>query len=228
MSKKLKSEDLEQDLLIEYSSRFVYFYNQNKAAVWGGGIALVLIIALSVGYFFYTNQQESQAQELLGIAEEQFSRGNFEVALHGNDGDFTLGFIQIADNYGRTEAGNLAKYYAAVSEYELGNYESALNHIEGFDVPRGILGVSPVSFHAIILLELERFDEAADKFVRAAEWDENEATTPYNLFEAAQAYLEAGNEDRARELVNRVLDEYGSSQIATRAQRLKGQLAVQS
>lgn len=226
MSKKLRSEDLEQDLLIEYSSRFVHFYNQNKAAVLGGGFAIILAVGLTIGYFVYSAQQESDAQELLGVAEQALSMGNFEVALHGDEADFTLGFAQIADNYSRTSAGNLATYYAAVSEFELGNYESALEFIKRFNPPSGILGVSPISLHAIILLELERFEDAAAMFVRAAEWDENSATTPYNYFEAAQAYLEAGNVDRAERYVDRILERYSSSDIASRAERLKGEIAV--
>lgn len=226
MNKKLRSEDLEQDLLIEYSSRFMHFYNQNKAVVIGGGLGIILAVGLVVGYFVYTSQQESEAQELLGIAEQSLSMGNFEVALHGDEDDFTLGFAQIANNYSRTSAGNLATYYAAVTEFELGNYESALDYIKRFNVPSGILGVSPISLHGIILLELESFEEAAEMFVKAAEWDENSATTPYNYFEAAQAYLEAGDAERAERYVDRILDRYSSSTVASRAERLKGELAL--
>ncbi|TVR28291.1 MAG: hypothetical protein EA390_12435 [Balneolaceae bacterium] len=226
MSKKLSKEDLEQDLLIEYSSRFVHFYSQNKAAVLGGGVAIILVIGLIIGYVIYSGQQESRAQELLGVAERSLAQGDFETALHGDDEDLTLGFVQIANNYSRTDAGNLAKYYAAVSEYELGNYESALDFIKQFNVPRGILGVSPISLHAILLAELDRYDEAARKFEEAARWDENEATTPYNLFEAAQAYLEVEKPQESRRLLDEILEKYPTSQIASRAQRLRGQIAA--
>jgi TolA-binding protein len=226
MSKKLKAEDLEQDLLIEYSSRFVHFYNQNKAVVLGGGFGLVVAIAAIVGYFWYNSAQESQATELLGIAERSLAVGDFETALYGDDEEFTLGFVQIADNFSRTSSGNLAHYYAAVSEFELGNYDNALSHIERFNVPSGIIGVSPMTLQGNILIELERFDEAARVFERAANWDENSATTPANLFEAAQAHLEAGNRAEAERLVDRILTEYPNSQVANRAQRLKGALAA--
>lgn len=225
MGKGLKREDLEQDILIEYSSRFMYYYQNNKATVIGGGLAIVLLIGLVIGYFVYTNQQEQQAQDLLGVAEEQFMRGNYETALLGDDTEFTIGFAQIADNYGRTNAGNLANYYAAVSEFELGNYEAALERINRFDVPRGIVGVSPLTLHAIILSELDRYEEAADKYVKAAEWNENPSTTPLNLMEAAHAYREAGNQTKALEMVNRILEDYPNSQQATEAQRLRGLLS---
>jgi len=226
MSKKLSKEDLEQDILIEYSSRFMHFYSQNKAAVWGGSLGIVLAIGLVIGYFIYTSQMEQEAQVLLGVAEQSLMEGNFEQALYGDDDEFTLGFVQIARNYSRTEAGNLANYYAAVSEYELGNFEEALEHIKNFSPPRGILGVAPISLHAIILLDLERYDDAAREFERAARWDENSSTTPYNLFEAAQAHMEAGNNQRALELIDRIIDEYPNSQQFSRAQRLRGMLTA--
>lgn len=222
MSKGLKKEDLEQDILIEYSSRFMYFYEQNKAAVIGGGIGIVLVIGLIIGYFVYSHQQEEEAQNLLGIAEESFMQGNYETALYGDEDEFTIGFEQIADNYSRTNAGNLANYYAAVSEYEMGNYEEALNYIQNFDVPDGIMGVAPISLHATILTEINRYEEAGEMFVRAADWNENNSTTPYNLLEAATAFREAGNTEQALQQINRILDEYSNSEQATEAKRLKG------
>ncbi|WP_069131347.1 tetratricopeptide repeat protein [Rhodohalobacter halophilus] len=226
MSKRLKNEDLEQDLLIEYSSRFVHFYNQNKAAVLGGGISFVLVIGLLIGYFYYSAQQEQRAQNLLSIAEQALFQGDFQTALHGDDEEFTLGFAQIANNFSRTDAGNLAKYYAAVSEYELGNFESSLSYIESFSKPRGILGVPPSVFHATLLLEMERFEDAASLFEQAAGWDENNATTPANLYQAAQAYDAAGLTTEANRVLDQILRDYPNSQVIARAERMKGALAV--
>jgi tetratricopeptide (TPR) repeat protein len=224
MSKGLKKEDLEQDILIEYSSRFMYFYENNKGAVIGGGVGIVVVIGLIIGFFVYSGQQEEEAQNLLGIAEEQLMQGNYETALYGNEQDFTLGFEQISNNYPRTNAGNLATYYAAVSDFELGNMESALQRMQNFDVPDGIMGVAPLSLHAILLSELDRYEEAAEKYIEAAEWNENASTTPYNLLEAANAYNEAGNTDQAIQVVDRILEDYPNSLQAAEANRLKGLL----
>ncbi|MCC5941391.1 MAG: tetratricopeptide repeat protein [Balneolaceae bacterium] len=226
MSKKLSKEDLEQDILIEYSSRFMYFYNQNKATVIGGGLGIVLVIGLIIGYVFYSNQQSQQAQVLLGVAEQALMQGDIERALYGDEDEFTLGFVQIARNYGRTSSGNLANYYAAIAEFELDNYEEALEYIKRFSPPRGILGVAPISMHANILMELGRYEDAARQFERAANWDENSSTTPYNLFEAAQAYMEAGNNQRAIQHLENILAEYPNSPQATRAQRMLGMIAA--
>lgn len=221
MSKKTMSAD-EQDMLLEYSSRFMYYYSQNKAVVIGGIIAIIALIALGIGYVIYSGQQEAEAAVRIGVAEQELMMGNFETALYGDEEEFTLGFVQIANNYGRTSSGNLAKYYAAVAEYELGNYSDALNHIESFNPPRGILGIAPISMHGNILIELEQYEEAASIFEKAADWDENDSTTPENLYEAAQALIEAGNNQRAAEHLNTILSDYAGSQTATRAERTLG------
>lgn len=226
MSKKLSKEDLEQDLLIEYSSRILHFYNTNKAAVWGGGIAIVLTIGLTIAYVVHSSQQEDTARELLSIAEQEFLQGNYETALDGSEAEFTLGFNQIAANYENTTAGNLSSYYAAASYFELGDYETALQYIEMYEVPSGVIGVSPISLHASILSELERYDEAAAMFERAANWDLNESTTPLNLFSAAEAYREAGMNAEAESAIDTILEEYPNTPVAVRAERLKGLLAV--
>lgn len=226
MSKKLSKEDLEQDLLIEYSSRILHFYNQNKAAVWGGGIAIVLAIGLGVGYVIHSTQQEETARELLSVAEQEYLQGNYETALNGSEADFTLGFIQIAANYEGTTAGNLANYYAAASEFELGMYEDALMYIQNYNVPEGVVGVSPISLHASILAELDRYGEAASMFERAANWDTNDSTTPLNLYSAAESYREAGLNEEAKQVVDTIMDEYPNSPVSVRAERLKGLLAT--
>lgn len=228
MNKKLSKEDLEQDLLIEYSSRIVYFYNQNKAAVLGGGLAIILSIALVIGFFIYSSQQEQEAQILLGTAEQALLQNDFERALYGNDDEFTLGFTQIARNYNRTDAGNLAYYYSAVAEFELGNYEESLSYIENYSVPRGVLGVTAISMHGIILAELNMYEEAATMFEKAAGWDNNDSTTPQNLFEAAQAYIEIGNNQKALEHLNTILRDYPNHALSSRSERMIGQLTVSS
>ena len=223
---KLKKEEIEQDILIEYSSRFMHFYQTNKAAVIGGGVGIVLVIGLIIGYVIYSGQQEQEASVLLGMAEQELMMGNYETALYGNDEEFTLGFVQIANNYSGTDSGNLAHYYAAVSEFELGNYQDALSYIEDFTPPKGILGVSAIALHANILLELENFTEAAEQYERAAEWDENNATTPANLFEAAQAYQRADNIQMATTHLQRIVNEFPNSSQAPRAERTLGNIAA--
>lgn len=225
---RLKDENLEQDLLIEYSTRSLQFYRDNKVAVISGGFALVLIIGLAIGYVFYSSQQEDEAQILLSSAEQYLLQGDYQRALYGDDQALTLGFSQIADNYGQTDAGNLASYYSAVVEYELENYEEALRYIQRFDVPEGIVGVGPISLQAVIQSELGEHEQAARTFLRAANWNENDSTPPYNLLEAALSFREAGMNEQAVEQLDKIITQYPNSQQYAQAQKLKGMLTART
>jgi hypothetical protein len=226
MSKKQVKEELEQDVLLETFSRAQSFYDSNKNAVIGAAIAVLVIIGGSVGYYYYSSAQENQAQQLMGQASQAYLQGNYQQALTGSEADFTVGFEQIINNYSMTDAANLARYYAAVSEFKIGNPQEALRYIQQYDIPEGIMGVGPLSFYGVVLTDLGNHTEAAEMFVQAAEWDQNESTTPYNYMEAAKAFHDAGNSAKAQEYANMIINDYSNSSQVAAAQRLLGMLAT--
>ena len=226
MSKKQVQEELERDPLLETFSRAQGFYENNKTTVYGGLLAIILIVGGAIGYYYYSTAQEEKAQTLMADASVFYMNSNYQKALTGSEEDFTVGFEQIINNYSGTDAANLARYYAAVCEYNLGNIEQAVTYIEDYEIPEGILGVGPISFHAVVMTDLGNHSDAAELYVKAAEWDQNDATTPYNYLEAANAYYDAGNQSEAKKYAQLVVDEYSNSDQTAQAQRLLGMLAV--
>jgi hypothetical protein len=226
MANKQVRQELERDPLLDTFSKAQSFYDNNKIAIIVGIVALIVVIGGAIGYYYYSNAQESEAQKLMAPATQDYMRGNYQEALTGSKTDFTVGFEQIIDNYSGTDAANLARYYAAVSEYHLGNAQQALDYMSEFDVPDGILGVAPLSFQGVLWTEVGNHAKAADSYVKAAEWDQNDATTPYNYLEAAHAFYDAGNQSQARMYAQIIVDEYSSSQQNAEAQRLLGMLAT--
>lgn len=228
MSKRLSREELETDALVTSYAYATTVYREHKAAIIGGVIAVIVLVGGIIWYIQHSAAQETNAREAITFAEQQFLNGNFETALYGSEEELEPGFVEITQRYGRTTAGNLAYYYAAVSYAELSEYESALDMIKNFDRPRGVMGVAPKSLHANILMQLERYDDAMRMFVRAAEWDENSSTTPYNLLMAAEAAYAAGNYSKAKEYATRIKKDFPNSQQATQAIRIEGMLSARS
>jgi len=226
MANKLSKEHLESDQLVTSYYLTVTWIKQNQGAVIAGVVAFIALIGGIIWYVTSSSAKEVNAREALVFAENQFMLDNFETALYGGDGTNQIGLIEIVSRYRRTTAGNLALYYAAVSELNLGNYESALSFISEYRPVRGVMGVAPISLHGVVLMQLERYSEAVRVFERAASWDENESTTPFNLHLAAEAAFAAGNERKARELVQRIKTEFPDSPQFTQAQRLNGKLSV--
>lgn len=224
MSKHLTKEELEQDPLLETYARATNYFEEHKSTIIAAAAGIILVVGAAIGYYFYQQSQEQKAQQLLGFAEQQFMQGNYEKALNGDEQDFTVGFAQILNKYSGTDAGNLANYYAAVCEYNLGEPQKALDYIKDFDVPEGIMGVGPIAFHATVLNEVGEHTKAAQMYLKAAEWDDNDSTTPYNLYQAAEAYYSAEDYKQAQKQVDRILSDYADTQIATKATELKGRL----
>jgi|AntDeeMinimDraft_5_1070356.scaffolds.fasta_scaffold05530_1 predicted negative regulator of RcsB-dependent stress response len=224
MAKEFTEEELEQDPLINSYAKTRDFYIEHKKVIIGSAVVVLLAIALAIGYHYYQKSQNQEAQQLMGMAETFYLQGDYERALTGSEEDFTIGFQQIADNYSRTQAGNLAHYYAAVSEYNLGNTQQALSYMQDYEAPAGILGVAPLSFHGVLLTEVGNHLQAAKIYVKAAEWDENPSTAPYNYLEAAKAFHDSGEMENAKTYARLVIDEYENSSQVAEANKLLGRL----
>lgn len=228
MSKHLSKEELEHDALVENVEKASKFVNENRTILLSVLIIFFVVAGALVGYQYYADSQESKAQNLLATAERFYQEGDYDKALNGDTYNLTYGFAAVANDFSGTNAGNLALYYASVSSYKLGDIEAALDYLSRFDAPEGILGVGPISFHASLLEANESTEKAAETYVKAAKWDENESTTPYNLYKAATIYFELGDLTKAQNLVDEILEDYASSNEVVNTRRLNGMIASAS
>lgn len=226
MAKNFSKEELETDVLVTGYAKALAFYKDHTSKIILGTFTLLALIIGGISYYIISERNETTAQEMLVFAERYFESGDYELALYGNPERGRAGLVDITTQFRRTNAGNIASYYAAVAEVRLGNYPEALFYIERFTVPSGILGVGPLALHASILASLERYEEAGRKFERAARWDVNDSTTPLNFLNAAQAFYEAGNYAKAKELAQKIVADYPNSSAAQTAKNLKGMLAA--
>lgn len=226
MSKNFTKEELEHDPLLDKYTKAVSYFNTNKTLILSLLVTLLVVIGVLIGYNFYSASQEEKAQNLLATAEQFYSNGDYDKALNGDEYTLSYGFVQISDDFSGTNAGNLATYYAAVSHFNLGNYEEALAYITEYKQPKGIMGVGSVSFHASLLEVNGNLEKAAKKYEEAAKWDVNDSTTPYNLMKAAKIYYELDNASKVEELSSTIIEDYPNSPEATTSQTILGKLAV--
>lgn len=226
MSKNFTKEELEHDPLLDKYTQAVAFFNTNRTLILSLLVTLVVVIGVMIGYRYYSVGQEDKAQNLLATAEQSYSNSDYQTALNGDEYTLSYGFVQIADEFSGTNAGNLAAYYASVSNFKLDNYEEALGYIQEYKSPKGIMGVGAVSFHATLLELNGSLEKAARKYEEAANWDINASTTPYNLMKAANVYKELGNMDKVKSITTTIIEEYPDSPEATSSRKLQGTLAV--
>jgi len=185
--------------------------NQKSLTVIVG--AIVAIVAIYFGFTnFYLEPLEQEAHADMYMAEIYFEKDSFNLALNG-DGQY-LGFLDIADEYGLTNAGNLANYYAGLCYLHTAQFEDAIEYLSDFSSDDIILSTLALGCIGDAYLELEDNSSALKYYEKAADNASNDFTTPRYLMKQA-IVLEMDEEyEDALEIYNQIKEDYSKSQIA--------------
>lgn len=191
MSKKQTSQDADQlEVVGEVIESAEGFFHKYKNVLIYGLVGIIVIIG---GYFGYTEliskPKQREANEQMFQAEKYFAIDSFRLALNG-DGN-ALGFIQVIDNYGSTDAGNLAHFYAGVCYYNLDEYQTAIDHMNKFNSNDELIGARALCVIGDAYVELGQLDNAVKFFMKAANLKSNQYSAMY-LMKAARVH-EANN-----------------------------------
>ena len=135
-----KRNELRQDKAVTVFVRIQEFVYQNRTRAYGIAGAVVLILLGIAGYAYWQSQRGVEAQNLLGGIVTVYEQGEYRQALDGV-GD-NPGLLAIAEDYGSSEAGNMARFYAADASFRRGEYDQALAYFEAFHKGSHIVGAS--------------------------------------------------------------------------------------
>ena len=206
--------------IIEVRDQGLDFFERNRKPIIGGVVALIFIVAGALLYqTFIAGPAERNAAEQMQQAQYQFEQDSFSLALT-NPGQGYPGFLDIADQYGSTAAGNLANYYIAVSYMNLGQYEAALDYLEDFDASGDLLPALKMGVMGDLQSELGNFDAAADAYEDAVdEAGRNFVTGGYYLNKLGLLYRHQGDNEAALAAFRRLKSEYGQSAEAAQADK---------
>lgn len=190
-----------------------FFQKNLKKIVICCGVVVALVIA-GILCHMWMNQRAEKAAEALYPCEQFFQQGNYEKALNG-DGQECLGLLAVADQYGHTKSGNLAKLYAGLSYVQLGKYEDAKKYLEDFSSKDDEM-VSPAALGALanVNAELGDNEKAAETLVKAAKKADNDVLSPLFLIQAGEIYESLGQKEKALELYEQVKGSYRGSMSA--------------
>lgn len=191
-------------------SKTELFIEKNSKKLLG----ILATIVIGIGAFlavreFYLKPLEQEANAAIFRAEDYFGKDSFNLALKG-DKKFQ-GFLSIIDEYGSTEAGNLAQYYAGICYLNLGKYQDAIDHLEEYDGKDMLTSSFALGAKGDAHMELGKTQEAIDLYIQAAGKQENEYTTPHFLMKAAFAYEDQANYEKALEIYKKIQREFFKS-----------------
>ena len=205
--------------LDETASKSEQWVEKNSKPLFAG---LFIVAALILGYLGYNKYiqepNEKEAADELAYPKSFFDQAQnapsavdslYNLALNGADGKY--GLLDIIDNYGSTNAGNLAKYMAGISYLKMNDYENAITHLGNFSTDDEILGALAKGNIGDAFSEINQTEEALEYYVKAANFKSNDFTTPMYLFKAGNLAMDLGNYKKAEELFAKIKEEYPKS-----------------
>ena len=214
MSKKVKhqestTEEVFKDLDI-VASKSEKFVEDNKNIIIGAIAAIIVVIAGYMAYNdYYLAPLQKEATNELFNAKQYFEKGSYDTALKG-DGQY-LGLLDIADDYSMTKSGNIANYYAGLSYLKLGKYDEAINYLEKFSSDDKMVGSVAKGAIGDAFVGLSQLDDALDYYIKAANSNENDFTTPLYLLKAGNVAMDLKDYSKAQDLFERIKTDFSKS-----------------
>jgi len=199
---------------------------QNPKIVVGVAAAILIIVGGYFAFNYYKNGQNDLAQKEMFQAVYYFEADSLEKALNG-DGN-NLGFLGIIDEYGVTDAANLANYYAGVSYLKQGKFELARLYLEDFTASDLLIQARAYSLVGDSYMEEKKYDDAAKYYNKAANYKPNKYFSPTYLMKEALAYEKLNQNDKARETYDKIINQYWESSEYQNARKFKARLEPNS
>lgn len=193
-----RRQELRQDAIVTVTAKAVNIFEDNRATVIAVLVAIVIAAISFVGYKYYLLGQGDEAAARLGSIIMTYEQGLWEAALDGTAEN--IGLLEIANRYGGTADGNLARFYAADALYHLDRKEEALKYFEAYDKDHNYLGAAAYAGEAAVIEDLGDEKRAAERYYRAAVVYENNLTSPEYLLAAARNYEALADYSSAREM----------------------------
>ncbi len=215
--------------LDEGASRTEAWVEKNQKGI----IGVIAVVAICVlGYFAYhqyiQKPKEAEAMNEMFQAQNYWEQALtapakdslFNLSLQGGNGKF--GFLDIIENYGGTDAANLAHYYAGMAYLNLNKYQEAIEQLDKFKSKDEIL--APLAKGAIgdAFAQLNQNEDALKYYEEAAKMRTNDFTTPRFLLKAGIAAMAVNKSDKALKHFKAIKEDYPKSPEVTKAEIYTG------
>jgi tetratricopeptide (TPR) repeat protein len=212
MAKETKPTQIENLEEVEHALTTAerFFETNSKIISIVFGVAVVIALILLATHRYYSLPREAKAKEQLFTAEQYFEKDSFKLALNG-DGNFP-GFLDIIHDYSSTAAGNLAQYYAGVSNLHIGKYKDAISYLEDFKTNDLLLGPVSIGAQGDAYSELGEKEKAVKLYLEAAKLNSNAFTSPLYFLKAGNTYEALGTKDKALETYQIIKEKYSESE----------------
>lgn len=209
--KKLSKREIKEDKLVTTYYKVYNYFNENKnrIGIYAGGL-LVVIAAI---YFYMNNKAENNLQAGVQLSRVMglYDAGAYLEAIEGRQGTNIAGLKKIVSDYGSTDNGEIAKVYLANSYQMLGNIEEAYKYYEDYSGSSKIFKASALSGEAGYYANKKEYEKAANLYRSASRVSKENVSNPEYMLKAAINYIDAGNKEEAKDLLETIRKDYQTS-----------------
>ena len=198
------------------------FFEKNRNVIIGIVAGIVLLVAGFFGYRYYQSSQDETAQNELFPAIYKLEADSLKQSLNGAGAN--PGLLSVADNYGSTNAGNLASFYAGVALLKQGKNDEAIERLKDFSSSDLLVQARAYALIGDAYMEKKSFDEAADYYEKAADYKSNKFFSPAYMTKLAVAHEQAKQNDKAIKTYNSIIEKFPESPEAVNAKKYKSML----
>ena len=199
------------EVIAEQISKTEEFFKQHKNLVTGVFIVIVLVVGGIIGWRYLSQSKNEQAQSEMFQAVYYFEQDSLELSLRG-DGN-NLGFVDIAEKYGSTTAGNMANFYSGVVYLKQRKLDLALLYLQDFSSNDLLIQARAYSLIGDVYMEQDpaNFEKASEFYQKASNYKPNKEFTPIYLKKAAVAFEKLDDLESAKSAYKRIIDEFWES-----------------
>jgi TolA-binding protein len=228
MAKKEEKKDVLEnpEVIQEQLVNVEGWLENNPKTSLGIAAAILLMIGGYFGYRYYVGNQDNIAQREMFQAIRYFEADSLNLALNG-DGN-NLGFLQIIEDYGITDAGNLANFYTGAIYLKQGKYPLAIFHLEDFSSNDLLVQARAYSLMGDAYMEQKDYENAANYYSKASNYKPNKEFTPAYIMKEALAYEKLNQNDKAIKAYQTIIDKYWESSELQNAKKFKARLEANS
>ncbi|TAH18686.1 MAG: cytochrome C biosynthesis protein [Cytophagales bacterium] len=208
------AEALQQGL-----SKTEEFAKSNQKLVMGAGIGLLVVIAGVLFFQWNSESKNAKAQKELFPAQFYFEKDSVKKALAGDNSNTTIGLEAIADEFGGSKGGDLAKFYIGVAKLKEGKFDEAIEKLESFSPNDLLLQARVYSLIGDAYMEKNDLGNAISFYKKASDYNANEFFTPAYMAKLALAQELNKDLSGAADTYKRIIDEFEESSEKANAQK---------
>jgi tetratricopeptide (TPR) repeat protein len=214
MAKNKKDENPQTISNVEETlTRTEHFLEENYKILLMVLGSIVVVVGLVWLGKLYLNNRNKEAQSQMYQAERYLEMDSVKLALNG-DGNY-LGFLDIANDYKMTKAGNLAKYGAGICYLHMGQYQDAIDFLNKYSKKDKVIGSLAIGATGDAYVELGDIQKGIDKYLEAADFGNNSFNSPLFLMKAGELYEMQKNYAEALKIYERIQNNYPESTEGT-------------